>query len=87
MSEITTSSDEYEAACARFEAAGTAYRERRPFLLGELDALEDEYDEAVAGLQRHEAFGGIPLWSHPKHEGCPAWQGTGRCTAWVEMRL
>lgn len=87
MAEITTSEAEYDAACIRFETVSAAFSERRSSLLAQLHALEDEYDEAAAGLQQHEAFGGIPLWSHRQHEGCPAWQGTGRCTAWVEMRI
>jgi hypothetical protein len=86
MAEITTSRGEYEAAAARFEAASAADRERRPALLAQLHALDDEYAAAAADLCRHEAFGGIPLWSHPKHEGCPAWQGTGRCRGAGEAR-
>ncbi len=69
-----TSKSLYDAAAHRFELAGAALaeaRDRKARALAALEAAEDEWMAASAGLREHEARPGIPAYTQVKPLDAP----------------
>lgn len=79
-----TSRSLYDAAAHRYQLAGAALalaRARKARALADLEAAEDEYAAAAAGLREHEARPGIPAYTQVRPLSAariPAAPGQGR---------
>jgi len=65
MDQTGTSEEAYESAAERYDAINSAIAARRAALEQQMNALENEWNDALAALSKHEAYPGIPAWSHP----------------------